>query len=179
ALAAAVAGWWAPPAPTGLGWLDPLLRAALAGGLVLVGARARVPALAAAGLVVVVGALDGPVGWLAGGSVGAAIALGATGLDAPAVRGAVAGGVALSAYWLGWPHVALGTAAVAGLALALLATGMSRYWLRLRRRRRRLLRRLGTAAGLAAGVAVLLALFGALRARPSLEEGRSEARAGL
>ena len=172
----AMAGSFSSPAPTGTVAVDAVLRAGLCGATVLFAARAESWALVAAASVTMLGGI---------GSAAAAPSALAFGLSSGALFGhldrdavkAMAGGlVAVGALRIERPTAVGATAALAALALALVvASG----WRGLGRPARR---RLASTACLATGLAALgggLGVLAAAQARPAVQEGISNAAAGI
>ncbi|HZQ26869.1 MAG TPA: DUF4012 domain-containing protein, partial [Acidimicrobiales bacterium] len=177
ALVAAGLAVLAPASATGVGWLDALLRAAVAAGVVLAGARSRLTPLVLSALIVGVGGFDGRWGWVAGATAGAAVGAILAAVDTPLVRSGLALGITQAAFRLAWPTRSLATAGLAALALVLPVVGMAA----LDRRRAVRGRAVRGGAALAGLVVVGAALSGAgaLWAKGALENGVRQARAGL
>ncbi|MDP9072032.1 MAG: hypothetical protein M3N68_12290, partial [Actinomycetota bacterium] len=102
AVAFAVAAVFAAPGATGLGVLDAALRAGLCGAAVIVAAGGNSWVLALAAVLALAGGASASGGWPAAAGFGLVAGSVAARLDAPVVKAAAGGLVALAAMHLSW-----------------------------------------------------------------------------
>lgn len=179
-LLAAVAGLaaaGADPAATGIDTLDTVLRAALAGGAVLLAATAPPLALAVAAAVALAAAGDpGPAAELAAAAFGIALAAAAARMETPFVNGVTVTLIAQAALRLeGADEPRVSAYAAAVVFSILVGAGAAS----LSGRRRGLVLRAASATFALAAAAGLLGVLAAALARPAVEDGIRAASSGL
>jgi hypothetical protein len=175
---AAVGGALAPPAPTGIGPFDLVLRAGFAVVCAVAGSRARRWAWMVASAVAALGAPNEPWAVLAFAALGVTVgSLLGGGRARGRVLGALVGGaVAQVLLRLSISHRLGVTAGLGVVAMAVLAgSGIGQT----RRRWRRRLEAVAAGVGVLGALAVAGAVAAALEARPSAELGVAEAQAGV